>query len=178
MIEKSEILEAISLVESKGIEHNTDYFSKNRDIFQARIDTFTQRTQAYLEAAIIAELGNNTFDHNFIFNENYSRGCFFNFENNKVILADFGQGIKNSLKVLYNVESDIQALKLAFSEHVTSRAKENRGNGLKFVSENIIQNNWNLYFQSGTGFCNIDKDGIKYSESEIDIIGCLIIFKY
>jgi hypothetical protein len=36
------------------------------------------------------------------------------------------------------------------------------GNGLKFVSEIIQDNKWDLYFQSGNGSCFINKSGIKF----------------
>ena len=179
MITEQEINDSIKLVEKASFENNTDLFSKTRDVFQARIDSFSISTQRYLESAIIAEIGNNTFDHNFIFDEKHTRGAFFYYdEKETVILADFGQGIKNSLKNIYNPATDLDALQLAFQEHVTSRNKENRGNGLKFVSENIISNNYELYYQSGIGCCYIDKTGMKFYNSITSIIGCLIIFKF
>lgn len=179
MITENEIQNAIRFVEKSSSDQNTDLFSKTRDVFQARIDSFSHSTQKYLESAMIAEIGNNTFDHNFIFDEQHIRGAFFYYdEKDTVILADFGQGVKKSLNKIYNPNSDLDALKLAFQEHVTSRNKENRGNGLKFVSENIISNNFELYYQSGIGCCYIDKSGMKFYNSDISIIGCLIIFKF
>lgn len=179
MVSEQEIKDSIKLVEQASFEKNTDLFSKTRDVFQARVDTFSHKTQKYLEAAMIAEIGNNTFDHNFVFDEQHTRGSFFYYdEKETVILADFGQGIRNSLNNIYKPESDLDALKLAFQEHVTSRNKENRGNGLKFVSENIISNNYELYYQSGIGCCYIDKSGMKFYNTDISIIGCLIIFKF
>lgn len=179
MITEKEIKEAISFVGKAGIKKNQDLFSKTRDIFQARIDTFTSRTSKFLESAIIAELGNNTFDHNFIFDEKHSRGAFFYFDEiNTVILADYGQGIKNSLSNLYNLSSDLDAIKLAFLEHVTSRSKENRGNGLKFVTDSVIENNFELFLQSGTGCCHIEQKQINFYNRSDSIIGCLIIFKF
>lgn len=179
MIEKKEIDEAIKFIEKASRENNQDLFSKTRDVFQARIDSFILRTNKYLESAVIAELGNNTFDHNFVFDEKHLRGAFFSYdENNTVILADFGQGIKNSLFSLYKKESDLEAIQLAFLEHVTSRSNENRGNGLKFVSDNIINNNWELYFQSGIGCCYIDKNGMKFYNTDVSIVGCLVVFRF
>lgn len=179
MIEKKEIDDAISLIEKASRENNQDLFSKTRDVFQAWIDGFTVKTNKYLEAAIISELGNNTFDHNFIFDSNHLRGAFFSYnQNNTVILADFGQGIKNSLFPIYKKETDLDSIKLAFLEHVTSRNKENRGNGLKFVADNVISNNWELYFQSGIGCCYIDKNGLNFYNTDVSLIGCLVIFKF
>lgn len=179
MITEKEIIDAIKLVENASAEKNKDLFSKTRDVFQARIDTFSHATNKYLESAMIAEIGNNTFDHNFIFDETHVRGAFFYYDDkDTVILADFGQGIRKSLYDLYSPETDIDALKLAFQEHVTSRKKENRGNGLKFVSDNIINNNYELFYQSGNACCYIDKNGMKFYNKDYSIIGCLIVFKF
>jgi hypothetical protein len=53
-----------------------------------------------------------------------------------------------------------------------------RGNGLKFVSETIRQNNWQLYFQSELGTCLIDKNGISFSEATVNVSGCLAIIRF
>ena len=51
MITEQEINDSIKLVEKATFENNTDFFSKTRAVFQARVDTFSHRTQKYLEAA-------------------------------------------------------------------------------------------------------------------------------
>lgn len=59
-------------------------------------------TEKYLGAAVIGEIGNNTFDHNWDFSEGYPRGTYLKFERQQdmVILADFGRGIRQSLKAV------------------------------------------------------------------------------
>jgi hypothetical protein len=96
-----------------------------------------------LEAAIIGEIGNNTFDHNFVFENEYPRGVYGNFSycNKYTVLADFGRGIKQSLlDVLPSLKSDVEAVETAFTKRISGRSPEQRGNGLKFVSETIQQN--------------------------------------
>jgi hypothetical protein len=69
-------------------------------------------------------------------------------------------------------------MEIAFTKKISGRAPEQRGNGLKFVSESIQQNNWSLYVQSGKGCCEIDGSGIKLYEREECIIGCLAIIDF
>ena len=178
MITDNDIRNAIQQVEKASLENDEIHFSKTRDIFQARLDNLTTETEKYLEIAVIGELGSNTFDHNFIYSNDYIRGVYLNYKPKTTVIADFGQGIKSSLKTLYSVDNDLDALKLAFKEHVSSRNKEDRGNGLKFVSESVQENGWELFFQSGIGCCSIDKNGMKFYNSDISIIGCLIIINF
>jgi hypothetical protein len=162
---------------SKAPEH----FSPTRDVFTARLQSYITETNKYLEAAIIWEIGNNTFDHNFIFENNCPRGvyCNFSYLQEYVVLADYGKGIKRSLSlVLPEIETDIEAIEIAFTKRISGRSPEQRGNGLKFVSETIQQNNWQLYFQSGLGTCLIDKNGLSFTESKVNLPGCLAIIKF
>jgi hypothetical protein len=177
MIDGNIIKNAITLMES-GFEKGKDHFSITRDVFTARLESFIIDTNKYLEAAIIGEIGNNTFDHNFMFKNIFQKGvyCNYNFREKYVIVADYGRGIKASLiQVIPSIQDDLEALKIAFTEKISGRSPEQRGNGLKFVSETIQNNNWDLYFQSGNGYCCIGRDGIKYSNSDKSILGCLAI---
>ena len=160
---------------------NEEYFSNTRDVFTARLQSFILESEKYLEAAVIGEIGNNTFDHNFGFNSDYPKGVYCNFvyEKKHVVLADFGKGVKQSLlAVVPSIKSDLEAVKIAFTERISGRSPEQRGNGLKFVSETIQQNDWHLYFQSGFGSCSIDKNGITFLERTNKLIGCLAIINF
>ena len=161
-------------------EHN-ECFSKTRDVFTARIQSYVLETKKYLEAAVIGEIGNNTFDHNFIFENNYPRGvyCDLSYMQKYIVLADYGKGVKQSLlPVLPSIGSDLEAVETAFTKRISGRFPEQRGNGLKFVSEVIRQNNWHLYFQSGSGSCSIDGSGIKFLEKPISLTGCLAVIDF
>ena len=156
-------------------------FSETRDVFTARMQSYILETKKYLEAAIIGEIGNNTFDHNFIFENNHPRGvyCDLSYRKKYVVLADYGKGIKQSLlSVLPSIGSDLEAVETAFTKMISGRSPEQRGNGLKFVSETIQKNNWHLYFQSGFGFCTIDQNGKQFSENAHTIKGCLAILDF
>ena len=160
---------------------NEEYFSKTRDVFTARLQSYILETEKYLEAAVIGEIGNNTFDHNFGFFSSYPTGAYCNlkYQQKYTILADYGKGIKQSLlTVMPSIESDREAIEIAFIKRVSGRSPEQRGNGLKFVSETIQQNNWHLYFQSGLGSCSIDKNSIQFTEHAKSIHGCLAIISF
>ena len=175
------ILETIIAEMLNCFKENNEHFSKTRDVFAARIQSYILETQKYLEAAIIGEIGNNTFDHNFIFENNHPRGvyCNLSYMQKYTVLADFGKGVKQSLlAVLPSMGSDLEAVETAFTKRISGRFPEQRGNGLKFVSEVIQQNNWNLFFQSGSGSCSIDGTEMKFYERPISITGCLAVIDF
>ena len=172
------IINAIVSEMNNCFKENKNSFSETRDIFSARMQSYILETKKYLEAAIIGEIGNNTFDHNFIFEDNCLRGvyCDLSYNQKHVILADFGKGIKQSLlPVVPSISSDLEALNIAFTKQISGRSPEQRGNGLKFVSESITQNNWYLFFQSGFASCSIDINGIIFNEMANSIKGCLAV---
>ena len=160
---------------------NDACFSKTRDVFTARMQSYILETKKYLEAAIIGEIGNNTFDHNFVFENDRPRGvyCDLLYRQRYTVLADYGKGVKRSLSpVLPSINSDLEAVETAFTKKISGRFPEQRGNGLKFVSEVIQQNNWYLYFQSGSGACSINGHGMKFFENPVSIPGCLAILDF
>ena len=180
MIEKT-LVETVLSEMNDCFKENERCFSKTRDVFTARLQSFILETEKYLESAIIGEIGNNTFDHNFGFSANYPKGVYCNmlYAQKYIVLADYGKGVRQSLlPVLPSIASDIEALEIAFTKRVSGRSPEHRGNGLKFVSEMIQQNNWHLYFQSGFGSCSIDKNGIIFQENIVSVIGCLAIIDF
>lgn len=170
----------ITKIEEASKNKDEDFFCLTRDIFQARIDSYALRTTKYLESAIIGEIGNNTFDHNFDYAEGYLRGTYLNLEEieNTVILADFGRGIRKSLEKVYQAKDDKDAIEIAFTQRISGRAPEQRGNGLKFVLENVKDKNWSLYYQSGKGCCVINNKNVIFNYSDLNIIGCLAIFVF
>ena len=180
MIE-NEVIEAIVLDKNTCFSENDDCFSKTRDVFTARLQSFITETEKYLEAAMIGEIGNNTFDHNFGYYSSYPAGVYCNFlyKQRFIVLADYGKGVRQSLlSVLPSISSDIEAVETAFTKRVSGRSPEQRGNGLKFVSDVIQQNAWHLYFQSGIGSCSIDKNGLAFFEKAVPVIGCLAIIDF
>jgi hypothetical protein len=180
MIREDIIKNIIKFMEN-GFEKDTNHFSVTRDIFTARLEHYIFDTKKYLEAAIIGEIGNNTFDHNFVFKNISQKGvyCDFCFQEKYVVVCDYGRGLKESLaSVISNIKNDEEALKIAFTKKISGRSPEQRGNGLKFVLETIQNNNWNLFFQSGNACCEINKNGIQYKKSNMSISGCLAIMNF
>ena len=180
MIAKA-IVETVISEASNFFEGCDEYFSKTRDVFTARLQSFILKTEKYLEAAVIGEIGNNTFDHNFGFITDYPNGVYFNpiYMQKYTILADYGRGVRKSLThVLPSIISDMEAVEIAFTKRISGRAPEQRGNGLKFVAETIQENSWHLYFQSGFGSCSIDKSGITFFEEADSLMGCLAIIDF
>jgi len=175
------VIEGLIAKTIHGINENDEYFSKSRDVFSARIQSYILETNKYLEAAIIGEIGNNTFDHNLLFQQNSPWGvyCNLSYQKKYIALVDYGMGVRQSLiSVLPSISSDIEAVEMAFTKRISGRSPEKRGNGLKFVSEAIRENNWHLYFQSGSGSCSIDKHGINFYEKMPSITGCLAILDF
>jgi hypothetical protein len=135
-----DIIENVIKLMGNGFEKDKDHFSITRDVFTARLESFIIGTKKYLEAAIIGEIGNNTFDHNFIFENMDQKGvyCNFYFYEKYVVLSDYGRGIRGSLsQVIPNIQTDLEALEIAFTKNISGRSPEQRGNGLKFVENNL-----------------------------------------
>ena len=121
-----------------------EVYCQTRDVVQARVESLRSslqqngwnQTQVALITSVIGELTSNAFDHN-IGQWPDVPGCWFEFgfESTQlhVTIADRGQGVRASLSRVRPGIDDTQALLIAFSEHVTGRAPEKRGNGLKFV---------------------------------------------
>lgn len=152
-------------------------WSRNKDVFDARLQVYNNKTEQWLFGAVIGEIGFNTFDHNFGFNSN-KKGlyCNFDFDTNSVLLLDCGRGLKDSLlRVCPDIQNDSDAIRIAFTEMISGRAPEQRGNGLKFVLNSIIQNNWQMYYQSGNAVCTADSSGYSFSISELNYSGCLCL---
>lgn len=137
-----------------------------RDVFQARLDTFFQEIvrvggfsegEAALLVAVAGEIGNNCFDHN-LGQWPGTIGCWFSWDVLKkenqllVIIADRGRGILNSLKQIKpDLQTEKEALHIAFEQKISGRAPEKRGNGLKFVRSVINHHGQRrLLFYSGS----------------------------
>jgi hypothetical protein len=175
------VIETIIAGKNNFFMGNKACFSETRDVFTARMQSYILETRKYLEAAVIGEIGNNTFDHNFIFENPYPRGvyCDIGYKQKYVVIADYGKGIWRSLStVAPSISSDMEALETAFTKKISGRYPEQRGNGLKFVAKTVQKNNWHLFFQSGSGCCSIDNSGLKFFEAPIELNGCLAAINF
>jgi hypothetical protein len=96
----------------------------------------------------------------------------------KIVLADRGQGLLATLnRVKPELKNDEEALFTAFNERISGRAPETRGNGLKFVKENIKDRKVHLLFMSGIARAVLDSE-MTIEKANDNIKGCLAIIKY
>jgi hypothetical protein len=178
---------AFEFFNSQQFDKNNDYYCETRDVFQARLDKMmnlllknsaTDEGSIYMVSAITGEIGNNSFDHN-IGSWVGEKGIFFANELNDgkltIVLADAGQGVKNTLKkVKPGIKDDMEALEVAFNERISGRAPESRGNGLKFVKANIRNKGMHLEFFSGKAKAELNSDE-KIALTNEHYQGCLAI---
>jgi hypothetical protein len=109
-------------------------------------------------------------------------GIFFVYDDKEktIILADRGQGILKTLKrVKPSLKTHIKALSVAFTESISGRPSEARGNGLKFVRTVITTNPFILEFQSGNAFLHLtSKDkNLNINKANNTIKGCFATIK-
>ena len=167
-----------------------DYYSETQDRFRARLERMavsisrdpTMLDMASLITAIAGEIGNNSFDHN-LGNWPDVPGVFFAYDIGKriAVLADRGVGIKATLsRVCPNLKNDVDALKIAMTEHISGRSPEQRGNGLKFVMSVATENPIGISLQSGVGVATIGKEAakLKISLADRNIRGVLAKIEY
>ena len=166
-----------------GFEPVPEVYAPTRDVFQARLEKLqsvlknkVSLSDVSLLSAVAGEIGNNSFDHN-LGNWPDIVGIFFSLDmkNNTIILADRGQGI---LATLQRVKPELtrarEALMVAFTEVISGRRPEARGNGLKFVRSVIIKNPFTLNFQTGNACLSLkqhDTD-IVIRQVDVSIQGC------
>lgn len=160
------------------------YYCQDSFIFKTRLAKLQNRLEknfpleiSSIISSIVGEIGNNSFDHN-IGNWPDIIGVFFgyNLKNQTIVLADRGQGILKTLKrIKPNLKSHKKALKVAFTEIISGRHPEHRGNGLKFVKKSVEENKRiSLLFQTGNAKIKIkDKKEINIKNSKEQINGCL-----
>lgn len=148
-------------------------------IFQARLSSFETRLRKSpvgqagtfsLIVAIAGEIGNNSFDHN-LGNWPDVPGVFFAYDLNKrqVVLADRGLGVLTTLRrVKPTLRTDQEALRVAFTEILSGRSPEKRGNGLKFVRLVVSENKIDLEFQSGSAVLTMHGKSLELNIAEAD----------
>jgi sensor histidine kinase regulating citrate/malate metabolism len=174
--------------ESKNVNVVNDYYCQTRDVFEIKnnktlnelIKYGISENKTYLISAIIGEIGNNSFDHN-LGNWPDVMGIFFSHKIKdqvlEIILADRGQGILKTLKKAKpELKNDSEALLIAFTEKISGRALENRGNGLKFVKNIVKEIKANLFFASGNGQAELNHQ-LEIKQTSQNIKGCLAILK-
>jgi len=167
------------------------FYCSDSSIFQARLVKMSNelaqisdekiKKNFSLIVAVAGEIGNNSFDHN-LGNWRDVPGVFFGFDISKrcVVLADRGQGILQTLrKVRPELPNDSEALIVAFTEIVSGRAPEERGNGLKFVRKVVTKNDMKLFFKTGDAEIEIfNESPLTIKKSPSSIGGCIALITF
>ena len=174
---------------SSGFVLDPQIYCETRDVFQSRLETLQYQLGktlpidgiVSLAIAVAGEIGNNSYDHN-LGNWPDIMGIFFYYDekNSSIILADRGQGVLSTLRhARPELQSSIEAVKVAFTETVSGRQPEVRGNGLKFVRSVISNNPLSLDFQTGNAFLHMKQHSsdLFIQEANTEIKGCLAILK-
>jgi len=110
------------------------------------------------------------------------RGIFFAYDLNKrnIVLADRGRGMLTTLKAVKpGLKTHKEALMVGFTEIISGRFPERRGNGLKSVARNILSNNVELLYRTGNAQLDLKKgdEQIKIIECQ-DFHGCYAVLKF
>lgn len=170
-------------------EIKTEMYCETRDVFQARLESFQFKLSRIaplatvsLVTAVAGEIGNNSFDHN-LGNWPDIPGIFFSYSmrNRTVVLADRGLGILATLKrVRPQLNNSEEALKVAFTETISGRSPEIRGNDLKFVRSVIIKNPFTLDFQTGDAYLHLKEHDNEVITQKLNksIRGCFAIIGF
>lgn len=146
-----------------------EYYSERQDRFTSRLEKMsvvllqslgsTSNDLVSLLTLMAGEIGDNSFAHN-VGSWPDVPGVFFAYDINKrlIVLADRGRGVRATLsQVRPNLTTDTEALTVAFTEIVSGRNPEKRGNGLKVVRSVAESNPIGLLFRSGLGMVQIPK---------------------
>lgn len=127
-----------------------EFACETRDVFAARQSRLTalaktdlDKDELSLVISVAGEVGNNCFDHN-LGRWRDVPGCWFETQATGgrlwMCIADRGQGVFRSLSHgRPEITDEPTALSAAFERNISGRAPENRGNGLKFVKNIIVQ---------------------------------------
>ncbi len=174
----------------KTIEPKKEFYCQNSSDLQFHIKKLENELSEVedlkeiysLIVAAVGEIGNNSFDHN-LGNWPDAPGILFGVDllKRQIVLADRGQGILKTLKrVKPELKTDEQALETAFTEIISGRAPEKRGNGLKFVKKIVPLTHIDLYFQTGTATLHLtDKNlPLLVNKGKTGFRGCLALINF
>jgi len=142
-----------------GVKFPGTFYCPTSSIFNARL---TKMEYALMQkpgfeklysliVLVAGEIGDNSFAHN-LGKWPDIPGIFFGYNLNerKIVLADRGLGILETLcRVRPELKNHVSAVEVAFTEFVSGRAPEKRGNGLKLVREVVADNPIDLFYTSG-----------------------------
>lgn len=173
----------------KGVEPKDEFYCPNSIVFQTRLmriekevrEKFKEFDWGSLIISAIGEIGNNAFDHN-LGNWRDIPGIFFEYDLQKrqIVIADRGQGVFTTLRrVKPELATDADALNTAFTEVLSGRAPEVRGNGLKLVKLIVERYPLNVDFYSGNARVILRQNKqMKIEKSHTFVFGCLVYLTF
>jgi hypothetical protein len=181
----SNLLDLASVWIEKAVEFPADFYCATSSVFNARLTHMEQELikkpgfeKLYSLIVLVAgEIGDNSFAHN-LGKWPDKPGIFFGYDLKKkeIVLADRGLGILETLRhVRPELDNHISAVEVAFTEFVSGRAPEKRGNGLKLVRKVMLENPISLFYTSGDAelrIKNSDKD-FSITRGQHVVRGCL-----
>jgi len=184
----SELFKVAKKWTESGGEISEEYYCQYSGVFQARISKMEKlliqdkrwKDLAPVLTSITGEIGNNSFDHN-LGQWPDIPGIFFGYDLNKgqIVLADRGLGVLETLKrVKPELKNHKQAVKTAFTEIISGRKPEARGNGLKYVRNMIIKYPVDLTFQTGNAKLTLIGDTMNIEVASDNIRGCIALIKF
>jgi len=173
-------------------EPEKEFYCRTKDVFApgrlSRLEDDLQKVDNLgihhsLLTSMVGEIGDNSYAHN-LGNWPDIQGIFFAYDLNKrvIVLADRGRGILKTLQsVRPGLHSHEEALTVAFTQVISGRFPERRGNGLKSVTQNVLTSNVGLTFRTGNAQLNLKKGS---DPKHLDITecetfhGCFAILKF
>lgn len=192
LMDKKQKLIQEAFVWLQSVQPNTmgieSLYCQTRDVFEERnkrvanllLEAGKDESFSYLLSSVVGELGNNSFDHN-IANWPNIPGVYFviDLEAHSVIIADRGRGIRTTLlNIRPNISSDLEALKVAFTELVSGRSPEQRGNGLKFVRNTVLGLGLELKFFSGNAVYSLSDKNENFEQTKYNIHGMIALISF
>ena len=173
-----------------GAEFPGTFYCQNSAAFQAKLskmEYLLMKKQGFeklysLIVLVAGEIGDNSFAHN-IGKWPDTPGVFFGYDIDKglIVLADRGLGVLETLRrVRPELQNHVAALKVAFTEFISGRAPEKRGNGLKLVREVVTSNPIDLFFTSGDAETRIqgNERTFRVTRGQDTVRGCLVKIEF
>jgi len=166
------------------------FYCENSDAFRAKLSKMEYLLmkrpgfeKLYSLIVLVAgEIGDNSFAHN-LGKWPDTPGIFFGYDVQKgiIVLADRGLGVLETLRqVRPSLPSHVEAVKVAFTEFISGRAPEKRGNGLKSVREVVSAYPIDLFFTSGDAEVRMqgsDKP-FRVTRGRSNVRGCLVKIEF
>lgn len=184
-ITSSDIMKFASEWIERGTEFPNAFFCPTSSLFNARLTKMEyalMQKQGFekmfsLIVLIAGEIGDNSFAHN-LGKWPDTAGIFFGYDLDKrtIVLADRGLGILETLRrVRPDLSNHVAAMHVAFTEFISGRAPEKRGNGLKLVRQVVTDHPIDLFFLSGDAHVRMkaQQKELHVTRGQYVIRGCL-----